>query len=161
MSKRYVFAVLLTALFLFNLAGPPLLAADGWIPLFNGKNLDGWTQKNGTATYEVKDGTIVGTTVKGSPNSFLCTEKLYGDFELEFEVNVDSRLNSGVQIRSNSYKEYNNRRVHGYQVEIATNGSAGYIYDEARSGWLSQNRKDPHLLLLPQRYTPSVCAALS
>ena len=113
------------------------------VDLFNGKNLDGWTQKNGTAKYEVKDGTIVGTTVKGSPNSFLCTEKLYGDFELEFEVNVDSRLNSGVQIRSNSYKEYNNRRVHGYQVEIATNGSAGYIYDEARRGWLSQNRKDP------------------
>ncbi len=114
-----------------------------WVDLFDGKTLAGWTQKNGTAKYEVKDGTILGTTVKGSPNSFLCTEKLYGDFALDFEVNVDSRLNSGVQIRSNSYKEYNNRRVHGYQVEIAINGTAGYIYDEARRGWLSKNRKDP------------------
>lgn len=121
----------------------PLDCCSEWTDLFDGKTLKGWTQKNGTAKYEVKDGTIYGTTVKGSPNSFLCTEKLYGDFELEFDVRVDSRLNSGVQIRSNSYKEYRDYRVHGYQVEIATNGSAGYIYDEARRGWLSQNRKDP------------------
>jgi len=116
-----------------NIMIKPLGCECEWVDLFDGKTLAGWTQKNA----------ILGTTAKGSPNSFLCTEKLYGDFELEFEVNVDSRLNSGVQIRSNSYKEYNNRRVHGYQVEIATNGTAGYIYDEARRGWLSKNRKDP------------------
>ena len=115
----------------------------GWVPLFNGRNLDGWQQINGTAKYRVGDDMIVGTTVEGSPNSFLCTEKLYGDFELTFDVKVDSRLNSGVQIRSNSYPAYRNRRVHGYQVEIAINGTAGYIYDEARRGWLSRNRNDP------------------
>ena len=77
-------------------------AADtaGWVPLFDGKTLTGWTQKNGTATYRVENGTIVGRTATGSPNSFLCTEKEYGDFEFEFEVKVDDRLNSGVQIRS-------------------------------------------------------------
>ncbi len=126
-----------------NIMIKPLDCGCKWVDLFNGKDLAGWTQKNGTAKYEVKDGTIVGTTVEGSPNSFLCTEKLYGDFELEFEVKVDSALNSGVQIRSNSYKEYSNRRVHGYQVEIATNGTAGFIYDEARKGrWLSADRSD-------------------
>jgi len=112
---------------------------DGWVSLFNGKNLDGWQQINGTAKYEVRDGTIVGTTAEGSPNSFLCTEKHYSDFELEFEVKVDPRLNSGVQFRSNSFKEYQNGRVHGYQVEIATN-NAGRIYDEARRArWLDEN----------------------
>ncbi|HPD48267.1 MAG TPA: DUF1080 domain-containing protein [Anaerohalosphaeraceae bacterium] len=126
-----------------NIMIKPLDCPFEWKPLFNGRNLDGWVQKNGTAKYEVKDGAIVGTTAAGSPNSFLCTEKLYGDFELEFEVKVDSRLNSGVQVRSNSFREYRNGRVHGYQVEIAANGASGYIYDEARTGWLSQNRKDP------------------
>ncbi len=116
-----------------------VMAAD-WVELFNGKDLSGWEQKNGTATYEVKDGVIVGMTAKGSPNSFLCTTKEYGDFELEFEVKVDPRLNSGVQIRSKSYEKYKNYRVHGPQVEIATNGSAGYIYGEAAGGWLSQDR---------------------
>lgn len=118
----------------------------GWISLFDGNTLAGWEQINGKANYEVQDGVIVGTTAEGSPNSFLCTKKHYGDFELEFEVLLDARLNSGVQVRSNSFPEYQNRRVHGYQVEIATNGTAGFIYDEARRGWLSteSDRSDPH-----------------
>lgn len=116
---------------------------SGWVKLFNGKNLDGWKQINGTAKYEVEDGVIVGTTVEGSPNSFLCTTKNYSDFILEFEVKVDNSLNSGVQIRSNSLESYRKGRVHGYQVEIATNGNAAYIYDEARRGWLGTKKKTP------------------
>ncbi len=109
---------------------------DGWVWLFNGANLDGWEQLNGTAGYEVEDGTIVGTTAEGSPNSFLCTKEDFADFDLEFEVKVDPRLNSGVQFRSLSLKDYRNGRVHGYQVEIATS-NPGRIYDEARRGrWL-------------------------
>lgn len=118
----------------------PLVAADddGWVSLFDGKSLDGWTQKNGTATYRVEEGTIVGKTTEGSPNSFLCSNKDYGDFELEFEVKVDDALNSGVQIRSASIADKNNGRVHGPQVEIATNGTAGYVYGEALgTNWLS------------------------
>jgi hypothetical protein len=106
----------------------------GWVSLFNGKDLEGWEQVNGLAKYEVKDGTIMGSSVPNSPNSFLCTKKHYGDFELEFDVKVDPRLNSGVQIRSHSKKEYQNGRVHGYQVEIAVGGYSGGIYDEARRG---------------------------
>ncbi len=108
-----------------------------WVMLFNGKDLSGWVQINGMAKYTVEDEVIVGTTAEGSPNSFLCTQKEYGDFILEFEVLVDDRLNSGVQIRSQSLKDYQNYRVHGYQVEIASNGNAGFVYDEARRGWLS------------------------
>jgi hypothetical protein len=111
---------------------------DGWVSLFNGKDLTGWSQKNGTATYRVEDGAIVGKTNEGSPNSFLCSEKEYGDFELTFEVKVDDALNSGVQIRSASKPDKDNGRVHGPQVEIATNGSAGCVYGEAtKFGWLS------------------------
>lgn len=116
--------------------------AAGWTSLFDGKTLNGWTQKNGTASYVVKDGSIVGTTAKGSPNSFLCSDKDYGDFELEFEVKVDNALNSGVQIRSRTHGDKPTGRVNGPQVEIeATDikggGEAGYIYGEATGrGWL-------------------------
>ncbi len=117
---------------------------DGWVSLFDGKSLSGWTQKNGTATYRVEGGTIVGKTSEGSPNSFLCTDKDYSDFELTFEVKVDDQLNSGVQIRSKSTADFHNGRVHGPQVEIATNGTAGYIYGEALdTGWLSEKLDDP------------------
>ena len=136
----------------------PLQAQEKeWKSLFDGENLKGWTQKNGTATYEVRDGTIVGTTAEGSPNSFLCTDLQYGDFELEFEVRVDNRLNSGVQIRSKtreqSIGEGNNNaagRVMGPQVEIEAGDEqgalAGYIYGEATGrGWLTaEDRLKPH-----------------
>lgn len=109
-----------------------LASGQEWMPLCNGKDLTGWEQINGFAKYSVKDGVIVGTSVPDSPNSFLCTKKHYSDFELEFEVQVDKELNSGVQIRSESKPDYQNGRVHGYQVEIAVDGFSGGIYDEAR-----------------------------
>ncbi|CAE7556074.1 unnamed protein product [Symbiodinium sp. CCMP2456] len=82
-------------------------AADDekFVPLFNGENLDGWVQNGGKAEYTVEDGVIVGTSVPKTPNSFLCTEKKYGDFILEVEYMVDPLLNSGIQIRSNVYDE--------------------------------------------------------
>lgn len=108
-------------------------ANDGdWVPLFNGKTLDGWEPKNGFGHFEVQDGMIVGTSVPNSPNSFLFTKEQFANFELEFEVRVDAELNSGVQIRSHSKPDYQNGRVHGYQVEIAVGGYSGGIYDEAR-----------------------------
>ncbi len=120
--------------------GVPGPEQDEWISLFDGSTLDGWIQHNGNAKYEVKNGAIVGTAVADSPNSFLCTKQMYGDFVLEFDVKVDKGLNSGVQIRSNTHQE--KKRVHGPQVEIeAAPGESGYIYGEATGrGWLSPDR---------------------
>lgn len=116
--------------------------SSGWFDLFDGKSLDGWTQRFGTATYRVEDGTIVGKTSEGSPNSFLCTDKEYGDFELVFEVKVDNALNSGVQIRSNTHAR-SDGRVNGPQVEIAANGGggshSGYIFGESAGGWMTSD----------------------
>src|SRR5262249_920357 len=143
-------------------------ASAGWAPeapagaaglkttsLFDGKTLSGWQECNGNAKFEVVDGMIVGTTVKGSPNSFLSTTRDYSNFALELDVKNDPELNSGVQIRSHKYEHdvdtvVNNHgprkrhfpagRVHGYQVEIANEKAAdsGGIFDEARRGWLTE-----------------------
>jgi hypothetical protein len=113
--------------------------------LFNGKNLKGWKKLNGNAEYKVKDGVITGISKVNTPNSFLVTEKEYGDFILEFDFKVDDGLNSGVQFRSQSLKEYNNGRVHGYQFEIDPSDRkwSGGVYDEARRGWLYPMTKNP------------------
>ena len=132
LSARFGFVKAIAAVAIGLAAIPAVSAQSGWISLFNGKNLEGWEQKNGLAHYEAKDGVIVGSSVPNSPNSFLCTKKNYSDFELEFEVKLDKELNSGVQIRSASTSSYQNGRVHGYQVEIAVDGFSGGIYDEAR-----------------------------
>lgn len=125
----------------------------GWTPLFDGTSLSGWIQKNGTATYRVEDGAIIGKTNEGSPNSFLCSEQEYADFELEFEVKVHRQLNSGVQLRSKTREPRSDEkfgRVYGPQVEIEASGAngalSGYVYGEATGlGWLTpQERLKPH-----------------
>jgi len=116
-----------------------------WQELFNGENLDGWERLNGSAEYKVEDGAIVGISQLNSPNTFLATNEVYDDFILEFEFKVDDGLNSGVQFRSNSFPEYQNGRVHGYQFEIDPSERAwtGGIYDEARRGWLYPMNYNP------------------
>ena len=133
-----------------------------WKALFDGKTLEGWEVRGGFAKYRVEEGTIVGTTVEGSPNTFLCTKKQYGDFILEFEVKVAPALNSGVQIRSHAYQKDTKLvvwrggqkrevvrkagHVYGYQVEISNEktGSSGGIWDEARKSiWLYNASDNP------------------
>lgn len=129
---------------------------EGFRPLFDGQSIDQWVRRGGEATYEVRDGMIVGTSTLNTANTFLCTPREYGDFVLELELKIDRGLNSGVQVRSHAYDErrvvegtrpngerWRTRvsagRVHGYQVEVDTNPDrawSGGIYDEARRGWL-------------------------
>lgn len=113
-------------------------AQDKWIDLFNGRDLSGWHQLNGKAKYAVVNGEIVGTTVYKEPNSFLVTDRDYGDFILELEFRLDAAMNSGIQFRSESRPGYRDGRVHGYQMEIdpSTRAWTGGIYDEARRDWL-------------------------
>lgn len=131
-------------------SGETKKASDGWVALFNGRNLDGWEQHSGKAEYRAEDGCIVGKTVAGTGNSFLCTTRTYGDFIFEFEFKVAPDMNSGVQFRSEFFREDTFReidgkqrkfaadRVHGYQFEIDPSPRAytGGIYDESRRGWL-------------------------
>ena len=118
---------------------PGLLQAGQWEPLFNGHDLTGWKEINGTAPFSVDEGAIVGKTVPGSSNSFLATDRIFGDFILECEVKQDvGPSNSGVQFRGLSSPAFENGRVQGYQCEIDPSPRAwtGGIYDEARRGWL-------------------------
>ncbi len=132
--KKYLILILLIS----QLVSQSTAQKSPWKSLFDGKTLKGWKILNGTARYEIKDGVIIGTAVANSPNTFLSTEQDYGDFILECEVNVDEGLNSGIQFRSLSKPDFENGRVHGYQMEIdaSDRSYSGGIYDEARRGWL-------------------------
>lgn len=139
MIKRFfVFSGLFLGLALFTNCKQEPKDDTPWVSLFDGKTLSGWSQIGGKAHYTIRDNSIVGSTVHDTPNSFLATDKLYDDFILELDYKVDPSMNSGIQIRSNSYPHYMNGRTHGYQIEIDPSErawSAG-IYDEARRGWL-------------------------
>ena len=129
---------------------------SGWIQLFDGKTLNGWEQMNGAHDFTVEDGAIVGRTVESSSgiNSFLCSLKEFGDFELELETYIDPVINSGIQIRTkvrpvdgtgHPYESFAGR-VNGPQVEIRRHypglPTTGLLYGEALgTGWLSSQKK--------------------
>lgn len=118
---------------------------NSWKEIFNGKDLKGWKQLGGTAKYYVENGVLVGEAVPNSANSFLVTENEYGNFIVEFDIYLDAVINSGVQIRSHSSKDFQNGRVHGYQVEVDPTSRAfsGGIYDEANRLWLYPISRNP------------------
>jgi hypothetical protein len=141
---------------LFLVLSVPAVAAEEWQVLFDGKSLDGWQVKGGNAEYKVENGEIVGTTVEGSPNTFLCKGP-FGDFELELDVLCDKRLNSGIQIRSHVYEKDTPQEskpkqirkagtVYGYQCETASaeSGVSGNFWDEGRrTKWLDDFSAKP------------------
>jgi hypothetical protein len=116
-----------------------------WVNLIENESLQGWNIKGGEATYVNDNGVIIGTTKANTPNTFLTTDKIYEDFILEIDFKVDSTMNSGIQIRSNTLPNYRDGIVHGYQVEIDPSKRAwsGGIYDEKRRKWLNPLKNNP------------------
>ena len=116
------------------------------ISLFDGKTLTGWKSVGGNGKFKVEDGAIVGYGTNVNDNTFLRTEKVYGDFELSYEFKFDDRSgNSGLMFRAlQKPSEDGNGRVHGYQCEGDNKGrswTAG-LYDEKRRGWLFPDKKN-------------------
>nr|WP_057936202.1 DUF1080 domain-containing protein [Algoriphagus resistens] len=137
---RNILSALITSMALVSCAGGQQ-TDDGWTNLFNGKDLTGWKPVAGTATFEVVDGTIEGSAVAGSPNTFLITEETYGDYILELDLKIEHlSSNSGVMTRGQYDPAARDGKglVYGYQIEADPSERAwsGGVYDEARRGWL-------------------------
>lgn len=102
-----LFAATLTSAFAIFASSPALSAQpgqrahnEGWSPLFNGKNLEGWTTAGDLGAWGVADGELY---VKDPGKGWwLRTEKMYRDFELELEFLVPENGNSGVGLRGSS-----------------------------------------------------------
>lgn len=107
-------------------------AQEGFQPIFNGKNLEGW---DGDARmWSVRDGMIVGHTegVAMSDNSFLISKQRYGNFILRAEMKLRNH-NSGIQFRSEALANW---VVRGYQADAAEDNYWGNIYEEKGRGTL-------------------------
>ncbi|HKJ78635.1 MAG TPA: DUF1080 domain-containing protein [Prolixibacteraceae bacterium] len=117
-------------LFLF----PACAKTDGYKPIFNGENLDGW-EIHGTEKWYVEDGLLVCESGPDEEYGYLSTEKFYDDFELTLEFLQEADGNSGVFFRST----FEGTKVSGWQVEVAPpNHDTGGIYESYGRGWLVQ-----------------------
>jgi hypothetical protein len=116
------------------LAGPgvrPIAAnEEGFVSLFNGRDLTGWDGMPGT--WRVKDGAIR----SGGPakNWLIWRGGEVADFELRLRFRY-MKGNSGVQVRS---LDKGNWQVHGYQVEVAARDAMGLWHE---SLWTEQERR--------------------
>lgn len=114
----------------------------GFVPLFDGKTLDGWKMVDGDAIFRAEDGFIV-SEVGAGKGAFLRTEKShYADFILKLEVKLDEPCNSGIQFRA--YQRKRDGRMCGYQAEVDPSSRAwsGGIYYEGGRGWLYPLKHD-------------------
>jgi hypothetical protein len=75
-----------------------MLYSEGWVNLFDGKNLDNFTPVGG-ANWSIVDGVLQAdkSTTKGS--SFLLSKNSYKDFEIRVEFWVSDDANSGIYMR--------------------------------------------------------------
>jgi len=92
---------------------------DGFVSLFNGKDLSGWTGEN--HSYGVEEGNIVIRPDKGGGN--LYTEKEYSDFIFRFEFKLSPGANNGLGIRA---PLKGNAAYLGYELQIIDNTAPKY-----------------------------------
>ena len=95
---------------------------DGFVPLFNGKDLTGWVNVNAhPGTFVVKDGEIVTT---GEPTGFLRTERQYENFVLELEwmhVEPTRMANSGLFVWGDPLPAVGTPYTRGIEVQVLAN----------------------------------------
>jgi sugar phosphate isomerase/epimerase len=124
---------------------------EGFKPLFNGKDLTGWTPKGGTCTFEVEDGSIIGKSVQGSNSTYLSTDaNHYTDFIFTCDMKWDVDGNTGVMFRAQVRSEKKNpETVFGPQAEMEgfekNRGWSGGVYGQSCGGyfyplWLEEHK---------------------
>jgi hypothetical protein len=115
------------------------LSEDGFVPIFNGKDLTGWDGK--PSMWSVKDGCIRGEATKNNMqtggNTFLTWQ---GGKPADFELRLSCKMvggNSGIQYRSFTRPEQ--WVVGGYQMEVSTDPkNAGFLYGELFRGGMAR-----------------------
>src|SRR5262245_23000469 len=80
-------------------------SGSGWVPLFDGKNLDQW-QGDGNANFAIEDGSIVAKDKKDPKGTaYLISKEKYKDFQIYAEFWVSDDANSGIFIRCEDPKK--------------------------------------------------------
>ena len=113
---------------------PPKATGKGWVPLFNGKNLDGW-KNYGAEKWTVENGEILGEAVTKA-YGYLGTEKTYKNFEMTGKFKAEGTGNSGIFYHSS----LDGVDIKGVQVEVDPHPGmhTGGLYESAGRGWLIQ-----------------------
>lgn len=76
---------------------------DGWVTLFDGSSMEGWTTEggryDGPAVWTLEDGALTGRTDAQGHGGLIYTERSYSSFEIDFDCQLDYPFDSGVFVR--------------------------------------------------------------
>lgn len=133
---------------LINTDREPRLST-GFVDLYNGKDLSGWTPRGGHCAFEARGDAIVGTTVPGSPSTYLSTDREdFEDFVFTAEVKWVVDGNSGIMFRAKHKPGKKYETVYGPQCEMEGHandrGWSGGIYGQSDGGWIYPLWLDAH-----------------
>jgi hypothetical protein len=108
---------------LFSFLARTALAEDGWVSLFNGKDLGNWVNVNcAPETWGVGDGVI---TCTGKPTGALRTKRMYENFEFEVEWrHLKSGGNAGIFIWAGPMPAVGQPFLRAIEVQVLDNGYA-------------------------------------
>jgi hypothetical protein len=134
---KRVLLVLCSGFLLATQAAAQAPAGNGWISLFNGKDLSGW-KNNGQEKWVAEDGAILGESTVGH-YGYLTTEKTYSDFVLRLKFKCETDGNSGVFTRSRITGDSPDTGpdIEGMQVEVDPTRHTGGIYESGGRGWVA------------------------
>jgi 3-keto-disaccharide hydrolase len=99
---------------------------DGFVPLFNGKDTDGWevreTRPGDKDKWSVKDNLLIAKPGGG----WIGTKKMYGDFVLKLEWKIAGGGNSGVFLRVPDVKSKESPSYLGMEIQILDDNAPQY-----------------------------------
>ncbi|MEK7684245.1 MAG: DUF1080 domain-containing protein [Verrucomicrobiota bacterium] len=102
--------------------------AEGFRPLFNGKDLTGWKLRNpsGHQSWSVQDGQLINTVNKGEHGTDLVSEEKFWNFTVHFEYKIPAGSNSGFYLRG----RYEIQILDDYNSGKPSPGGNGAIYSQ-------------------------------
>lgn len=137
MKRTSVFVAIVLMVGLTVMAQAP--REGGWVPLFNGTDLNGW-KKNGDEKWVVEKGTILCEST-ANKYGYLTTDKTYRDFILRLKFKGEAAGNSGVFVHSRviGIDPQHGPDIEGMQVEVDPNTGkhTGGLYESGGRGWVA------------------------
>jgi hypothetical protein len=130
-------AVALAALFAPQAAEPD---PNGFIPLFDGKTLNGWhvsaktghsraSKNQSGGKWVIENGAIIGSQDIPGNGGIIITDEKFGDFEVVLEMNNDFGPDSGLFLRSTE-----DGKAWQAMIDYHANGNVMGIYGEGLGG---------------------------
>jgi len=109
--------IALSSVLLFGCASAASPDADGFVPLFNGKDFTGWARVNcAHETFRVEGGIIIST---GKPTGVMRTERMYENYVIELDwKHMKERGNAGLFIHSGAVPVRGQPFTKGHEIQV-------------------------------------------